>query len=179
VVDGPAAEQAALGFGGLLRRLRDEAGLTQDELAEAAQVSQRAISDLERGVNATARTDTALRPAGALGLDGSARDLFVAAASPWAPPTIRPPGTTPPPGCWTTTCTPRGPPASTSRPGRLPRGRRRRAAHRPVHRWYPALGRRLAGWRPSAPTCTRPLTRRRHRAARYAMSIPAAMAGFL
>jgi len=55
VVDGPAAERARLGFGGLLRRLRDEAGLTQDELAEAAAVSQRAISDLERGVNATAR----------------------------------------------------------------------------------------------------------------------------
>src|SRR4029077_11990297 len=55
VGDGPTAGQAGLGFGGLLRRLRDEAGLTQDELADAAQVSQRAISDLERGINATAR----------------------------------------------------------------------------------------------------------------------------
>ena len=54
---GPVAEQAGLGFGGLLRQLRDEAGLTQDELAEAAQVSQRAISDLERGINRTARKD--------------------------------------------------------------------------------------------------------------------------
>jgi tetratricopeptide (TPR) repeat protein/transcriptional regulator with XRE-family HTH domain len=80
MVDGPRAEQAALSFGGLLRRLRDAAGLTQDELAEAAQVSQRAISDLERGVNATARKDTALLLAGALGLDGPARDRFVAAA---------------------------------------------------------------------------------------------------
>jgi transcriptional regulator with XRE-family HTH domain len=80
VVDGPAAEQAALGFGGLLRRLRDQAGLTQDELAEAADVSQRAISDLERGVNATARKDTALLLAGALGLEGPAREQFVAAA---------------------------------------------------------------------------------------------------
>jgi hypothetical protein len=35
VVDGPVAEQAGLGFGGLLRRLRDEAGLTQDEQALA------------------------------------------------------------------------------------------------------------------------------------------------
>jgi DNA-binding XRE family transcriptional regulator len=43
VGDGPAAGQAALGFGGLLRQLRDEARLTQDELAEAAQVSQRAV----------------------------------------------------------------------------------------------------------------------------------------
>ena len=80
MVDGPVAEQAALRFGGLLRQLRDEAGLTQDELAEAAQVSQRAISDLERGINATARKDTAMLLAGALGLDGPARELFVAAA---------------------------------------------------------------------------------------------------
>jgi transcriptional regulator with XRE-family HTH domain len=72
VVDRPAAERAALGFGALLRGLRDEAGLTQDELAEAARVSQRAISDLERGINATARKDTALLLAGALGLDGPA-----------------------------------------------------------------------------------------------------------
>jgi tetratricopeptide (TPR) repeat protein/transcriptional regulator with XRE-family HTH domain len=85
VVDGPVAEQAALRFGGLLRQLRDEAGLTQEELAEAAQVSQRAISDLERGINATARKDTALLLAGALGLDGPARELFVAAARGRAP----------------------------------------------------------------------------------------------
>jgi transcriptional regulator with XRE-family HTH domain len=74
------AGQAELGFGGLLRQLRDDAGLTQDELAEAARVSQRTVSDLERGINRTARKDTALLLAGALGLDGQARDLFVAAA---------------------------------------------------------------------------------------------------
>jgi tetratricopeptide (TPR) repeat protein/transcriptional regulator with XRE-family HTH domain len=74
------AGQAGPGFGGLLRQLRDDAGLTQDELAEAARVSQRAVSDLERGINRTARKDTALLLAGALGLDGQARDLFVAAA---------------------------------------------------------------------------------------------------
>jgi tetratricopeptide (TPR) repeat protein/transcriptional regulator with XRE-family HTH domain len=72
-------------FGGLLRRLRDEVGLTQDELAEAAQVSQRAISDLERGINATARKDTAVLLAGALGLDGPARELFIAAGRGRAP----------------------------------------------------------------------------------------------
>ena len=54
------AEQGGLGFGGLLRRLRDDAGLTQEELAAAAQVSQRAVSDLERGINHSARKDTAL-----------------------------------------------------------------------------------------------------------------------
>jgi len=69
-----------LGFSGLLRQLRADSGLTQDELAEAAGVSQRAISDLERGINATARKDTAVLLAGALGLDGPARELFIAAA---------------------------------------------------------------------------------------------------
>jgi transcriptional regulator with XRE-family HTH domain len=78
--EGPVAGQAGLGFGGLLRQLRDDAGLTQDELAEAARVSQRAVSDLERGINRTARKDTALLLASALGLDGQARELFVAAA---------------------------------------------------------------------------------------------------
>jgi predicted ATPase/transcriptional regulator with XRE-family HTH domain len=73
-------EQAGLSFGGLLRQLRDDAGLTQDELAEAARVSQRAISDLERGINRTARKDTAVLLAGALGLDGRGRELFVSAA---------------------------------------------------------------------------------------------------
>jgi transcriptional regulator with XRE-family HTH domain len=71
VASGPETEQAGLRFGGLLRQLRTDAGLTQDELAEAAQVSQRAISDLERGINATARKDTAVLLAGALGLDGA------------------------------------------------------------------------------------------------------------
>ncbi len=84
--DGPVAEQTGLSFGGLLRQLRDEAGLTQDELAEAAQVSQRAISDLERGINRTARKDTAILLAGALGLlVGPARELFIAAARGRAP----------------------------------------------------------------------------------------------
>jgi len=74
------AEQLALGFGGLLRRLRDEAGLTQEELAEAAGLSPRSVSDLERGIHRTARKDTAELLAGALGLAEPARPLFVAAA---------------------------------------------------------------------------------------------------
>jgi tetratricopeptide (TPR) repeat protein len=60
--------------------------MTQEELAEAAGVSPRAISDLERGVNRTARKDTAELLAGALGLAGPARELFVAAARDKAPP---------------------------------------------------------------------------------------------
>src|SRR5215470_11333491 len=77
---GIMAEQAALGFGGLLRRLRAEAGLTQEELAEAARLSPRSVSDLERGVNRTARKETARLLADALGLAGPARAEFEAAA---------------------------------------------------------------------------------------------------
>ncbi len=71
---------AELSFGGLLRRLRTDAGLTQEELANAAQVSQRAISDLERGINHTARKDTALLLAKALKLPEPVGPVFVVAA---------------------------------------------------------------------------------------------------
>ena len=74
------AQQTALGFPGLLRQLRAEARLTQEELAEAASLSPRSISDLERGINRTARKDTAELLAGALGLAEPGRALFVAAA---------------------------------------------------------------------------------------------------
>ena len=74
-----------LGFGGLLRQLRAGAGLTQEELAEAAGLSPRGVSALERGVNRTARRDTAELLAGALGLAGTARAVFVAAARGRAP----------------------------------------------------------------------------------------------
>ena len=74
------AEQAALSFGGLLRQLRAEAQLTQEELAEAAQLSPRSVSDLERGINRTARKDTAVLLGGVLGLAEPVRALFVAAA---------------------------------------------------------------------------------------------------
>jgi transcriptional regulator with XRE-family HTH domain len=74
------AEQPALGFAGLLRQLRAEAGLTQEELAEAAGLSPRSVSDLERGINRTARKDTAVLLGGALGLAEPVRTVFVAAA---------------------------------------------------------------------------------------------------
>jgi len=79
------AEQLALSFAGLLRRLRADARLTQEELAEAADLSPRSISDLERGVNLTARKDTALLLADALGIAEPVRVLFVAAARGRAP----------------------------------------------------------------------------------------------
>ena len=44
-------EQPAVSFAELLKRLRTDAGLTQEELAERAHVSPRSISDLERGIN--------------------------------------------------------------------------------------------------------------------------------
>ena len=79
------AQQTALGFAGLLRQLRTEAKLTQEELARAAGLSPRSVSDLERGVNRTAHKDTAELLAGALGLAEPARAVFVAAARGRAP----------------------------------------------------------------------------------------------
>ena len=69
-----------MSFAGLLRQLRAEALLSQEELAEAARLSPRSVSDLERGINRTARKDTAVLLAGALGLAEPVRSLFVAAA---------------------------------------------------------------------------------------------------
>src|SRR5215470_15110342 len=74
------AEQPGLEFAGLLRQLRAEAGLTQEELAEAASLSPRSVSDLERAVHRTAHKDTARLLADALGLAEPVRALFVAAA---------------------------------------------------------------------------------------------------
>jgi tetratricopeptide (TPR) repeat protein/transcriptional regulator with XRE-family HTH domain len=73
-------EEPALTFAGLLRQLRGEARLTQEDLAEAAGLSPRSVSDLERGINRTARKDTAVLLAEALGLPATVAELFVAAA---------------------------------------------------------------------------------------------------
>ena len=75
----PVAEPE-LSFAGLLRRLRTEARLTQEELAEAAGLSPRSVSDLERGINRTARRDTAGLLADALSLTATVRAVFIAAA---------------------------------------------------------------------------------------------------
>src|SRR5215475_3844363 len=77
---GGVAEQPVLSFAGLLRQLRAEARLTQEELAEAASMSPRSVSDLERGISRTAHKDTALLLAGALSLEGPVCESFVAAA---------------------------------------------------------------------------------------------------
>ena len=78
-------EQPSLSFAGLVRQLRREVKLTQEELAEAAGLSPRAVSDLERGINRTARKTTAVQLAAALGLADPVSVVFVAAARGRAP----------------------------------------------------------------------------------------------
>jgi tetratricopeptide (TPR) repeat protein/transcriptional regulator with XRE-family HTH domain len=73
-------EPSVVTFARLLRQLRTEAGLTQEELAAAAGLSARSVSDLERGVALTARKETARLLADALGLAGAARGSFEAVA---------------------------------------------------------------------------------------------------
>jgi tetratricopeptide (TPR) repeat protein/transcriptional regulator with XRE-family HTH domain len=72
-------------FAGLLRQLRAEARLTQEELAEAASLSLQAVAALERGIHRTAHKDTAVLLADGLGLPEQVRTLFVAAARGKAP----------------------------------------------------------------------------------------------
>jgi predicted ATPase/DNA-binding XRE family transcriptional regulator len=64
----------------LLRRLREAAGLTQEELAERAAVSSRTISDAERGLRTRIYADTAGRIADALNLTEQDRETFFAIA---------------------------------------------------------------------------------------------------
>jgi tetratricopeptide (TPR) repeat protein/transcriptional regulator with XRE-family HTH domain len=65
---------------GVLRELRAKAGLTQEQLAEAAGLSPRAISDLERAVVSIPHKDTVRLLADALQLTGMARVEFETAA---------------------------------------------------------------------------------------------------
>jgi tetratricopeptide (TPR) repeat protein/transcriptional regulator with XRE-family HTH domain len=67
-------------FADLLRQLRTGAGLTQEELAEAASVSVRSVRDLERGRVATPQKETVRLLADALALTGPPRAGFEAAA---------------------------------------------------------------------------------------------------
>jgi DNA-binding XRE family transcriptional regulator len=74
------SEQPAIQYAELLRQLRAERGLTQEELASAAGISPRTISDLERGINQTPRKATAKLLADALRLPESGREQFMTAA---------------------------------------------------------------------------------------------------
>jgi transcriptional regulator with XRE-family HTH domain len=67
-------------FAALLRNLRTQARLTQEELAEASGVRPRSISDLERGVAVSPQRETIRRLADALNLPGPDRARFEAVA---------------------------------------------------------------------------------------------------
>jgi predicted ATPase/DNA-binding SARP family transcriptional activator/transcriptional regulator with XRE-family HTH domain len=87
-------------FGARLRRLREAAGLTQEELAQSAGLSTNAVSQLERGVRTRPHPHTLAVLADALGIDGVERTAFSARPPPpdapagpgpsqrgaWAPP---------------------------------------------------------------------------------------------
>src|SRR5689334_15371239 len=81
---------------GRLRSLRLARGLTQAELAERAGISERAVSDMERGLRRQVYRDTTERLVRALGLAGPDATEFEAIARGRAagPPEIR--GTLPP-----------------------------------------------------------------------------------
>lgn len=67
-------------FADLLRRYRRAASLTQEELAAAAGLSVRAVSDLERGLRRSPHRDTLHLLAEALRLGDAEREAFAAAA---------------------------------------------------------------------------------------------------
>src|SRR5690242_20610846 len=64
-------------LGSLLRRHREAAGLTQEELADRARVSARTISDIERGLRSRVYADTAPRIRDALELSEADSASFV------------------------------------------------------------------------------------------------------
>ena len=70
----------SLSFGALLRRYRQAAGLTREELAERAHLSRDAIETLERGIRRTPRKATLALLAEALALTAPERALLEAAA---------------------------------------------------------------------------------------------------
>jgi transcriptional regulator with XRE-family HTH domain len=67
-------------LGVLLRRHREDAQLTQEELASLAGVSARTVSDIERGLRSRAYADTAARLSAALALSSTDSESFLRAA---------------------------------------------------------------------------------------------------
>ena len=78
--DGVGKQATLIAFGQLLKRLRVAGDLTQEELAEQANVSARLISDLERGTVHRPRRDTVQLLADGLRLRGHEREAFIALA---------------------------------------------------------------------------------------------------
>jgi non-specific serine/threonine protein kinase len=91
---GERVADVAVAFGDILRRYREQAGLSQEELAEKAGVSAAGISALERGVRQQPYPATLRQLADALGLADRERADFL--AKPHSPRTTS--QTTPPPG---------------------------------------------------------------------------------
>ena len=73
-------DTAANGFGTVLRRLRLAAGLTQEELAQTAGLSVRAVADIERGRTSRPYRRSVVLLADALGLSGQDLMAFTRAA---------------------------------------------------------------------------------------------------
>lgn len=76
----PSPERTSVGD--LVRRARLAAGLTLEDLAVRADISARALSDIERGVSTNPRRSTIEAVVEALALPGEARDAVLAAARP-------------------------------------------------------------------------------------------------
>jgi predicted ATPase/transcriptional regulator with XRE-family HTH domain len=76
-------------FGEVLRRLRLEAGLSQEVLAERARVSKQAVSALERGVRRAPQSQTLTLLIDALELDAAGRADLEAASRASAPARVR------------------------------------------------------------------------------------------
>jgi tetratricopeptide (TPR) repeat protein/transcriptional regulator with XRE-family HTH domain len=74
------AKSQVTSFGTMLRELRKRTGFTQADLAVAAKVSERAISNIERGDARRPHPDTVLLLAKALGVEGPELDRLVLAA---------------------------------------------------------------------------------------------------
>ncbi|MFM9107555.1 MAG: helix-turn-helix domain-containing protein, partial [Chloroflexota bacterium] len=80
-------------FADQLRRFRQASSLSQRELAEQAGLSERAVSDLERGVKQRPHPATVRMLADGLALNDADRALLMAAAR---PETLAPGSQTPP-----------------------------------------------------------------------------------
>ena len=68
---------APTGFGATVRRLRVAAGLTQADLAERAGISERTVSDLERGLRGAVYPATARQLAASLGVSSADLPAFL------------------------------------------------------------------------------------------------------
>jgi tetratricopeptide (TPR) repeat protein/transcriptional regulator with XRE-family HTH domain len=80
-------------FADVLRQLRTQARLTQQELADASSLSLRTVSDLERGAATFPRRETVRLLGDALGLIGAQRVWFETAARGRPPADVPPAGT--------------------------------------------------------------------------------------